>query len=768
MLPVLALLLQSSPVWAQAPSPPVGAQDSKPGEPDLGEVDTEDSDTEDSEASDQEPADQDTALDLDEPGLRMIVRGERGTPRVAGSAQSLSEEDLELFEYDDITRVLNAQVPGVSTRTEDGYGLRPNIGIRGVNSERSSKVSLMEDGVLLAPGPYAAPAAYYFPMSTRMVGMEVFKGPAAVRYGPNTVGGALNLITRPVPTDGFDGQLDLAGGLYQTGKVHAWAGYGGERWGVLGEVAHLQSGGFKELDNGGPTGFSHTEAMAKVAFRPDPKQQWQLKLGYTHETSFETYTGLNAADFAETPYRRYLATANDRMDFQRGQAELSHSLRRGQWELRSVAAVHALDRSWGKLNGFEDGPTFYDVLKAPEGDDEYGVYMDVLRGDADSGDLVLEYGTRDRQYLSSSVQSTARWSTHGEHLSQQLELGARVHVDQVWRTHTADFMGVEGGALVDLDRETRLDQDSYAQARALSVYATDDLRFGRLHVLPGLRLEAIQSFKHELTEARPDPVLRVTPLPGLAVLHEHNSWWSSFAGVHRGFTPVAPGQEAEVDPEVSWNYEAGVRFHQGPTQLEVVGFFNDYSNLTGQCSVSGGCVGEQVDLQYNGGAVFVEGGELAARHTIFLPAQVQLPVEATYTFTHTRFRTAFVSEFPQFGSVQIGDSLPYLPRHQASARVGLQRERLHLAAGVMYRGAMLDEAGAWPPSDSADVPAQVLVDATIHVQASERLEVYAVGTNLLNDQSHTSWRPVGLRPSAPRQVMLGVKVTPGSPATSTD
>jgi outer membrane receptor for Fe3+-dicitrate len=121
-----------------------------------------------------------------------------GTPRVAGSAHRVDEETLERFEYDNVERVL-AEVPGVSTRGEDGYGLRPNIGMRGASSDRSAKVTLMEDGVLFAPAPYAAPAAYYFPMSTRLVGVEVFKGPAATRFGPQTVGGAINLLTRRVP-----------------------------------------------------------------------------------------------------------------------------------------------------------------------------------------------------------------------------------------------------------------------------------------------------------------------------------------------------------------------------------------------------------------------------------------------------------------------------------------------------------------------------------------------------------------------------------------
>ena len=73
----------------------------------------------------------------------------------------IGEKVLDTFEYDDIHRILSA-APGVYYREEDGYGLRPNIGMRGVSSDRSKKVVIMEDGVLIAPAPYAAPAGYYF------------------------------------------------------------------------------------------------------------------------------------------------------------------------------------------------------------------------------------------------------------------------------------------------------------------------------------------------------------------------------------------------------------------------------------------------------------------------------------------------------------------------------------------------------------------------------------------------------------------------------
>src|SRR5690606_20747323 len=48
--------------------------------------------------------------------------------KTGGSAQVLDDEELQRFEYDDAHDVL-VKVPGVYVRTEDGFGLRPNVGI---------------------------------------------------------------------------------------------------------------------------------------------------------------------------------------------------------------------------------------------------------------------------------------------------------------------------------------------------------------------------------------------------------------------------------------------------------------------------------------------------------------------------------------------------------------------------------------------------------------------------------------------------------------
>ena len=118
----------------------------------------------------------------------------------AGSAAFITAEEIRAVNSSNVNQVL-AKVPGVYVREEDGFGNFPNISLRGADGTRSEKVTMMEDGILTAPSPYSAPAAYYSPKVARMAGVEILKGSSQVRYGPQTTGGVINFLSTEIPEE---------------------------------------------------------------------------------------------------------------------------------------------------------------------------------------------------------------------------------------------------------------------------------------------------------------------------------------------------------------------------------------------------------------------------------------------------------------------------------------------------------------------------------------------------------------------------------------
>ena len=724
---------------------------------------------EDDLLDEEDPLDEDDPIDMD--GID-IFHSPEDLSRLGGAANLVDEEQLEKFEYDDPHSVL-LQVPGLYVRQEDAFGLRPNIGLRGANSDRSKKVTLMEDGVLFAPAPYAAPAAYYFPMMTRMTGVEVFKGPGAVIYGPNTIGGAVNLKTRDIPTDA-EGRIDVAAGSYLTGKVHAYYGASNDWGGFLIEGVHLQSDGFKELDGGGDTGFNKQELMLKLGVNSDLDadtfHRVELKLGIARELSHETYLGLSDADFEASPNRRYAASARDEMDWLRTQATLTHKFELGSdFEITSVAYRHDFGRLWSRLNGFQDGPSLSEILADPTSG-QRAVFYDVLTGQQDtSADAeTLLIVNNERTFFSQGVQSVASWRLEGEPGQDgapawlnTLEVGVRLHNDQIERDHATDSFTMTGGELVSDGAPSQPVVRNNASALALAAYAFDTFTIGALSLAPGLRVEVIQTdFEDQLAGTSQDNSQQVL-IPGFGAFYAFTPTFGALAGVHRGFSPVAPGQPDGVEPETSVNYEAGARYLdiESGSQAELIGFFNDYNNLSGQCSFSAGCDPDQLDNQFNAGEVNVYGAEALLAHRFPLTSGLAVPARLAYTYTRSEFKTSFVSENPQFGEVEEGDELPYVPEHQASLSLGLDGGPWGLTLGATFVDEMREVAGQGEPEEGAVTDRYLMLDAAARYAPLDWLELYARADNLTNTRPIVSRRPFGARPARPFLAQGGLKLS---------
>ena len=685
--------------------------------------------------------------------------------RTPGSAHVITERQLERYEYDDAQAIVR-QVPGVYVRQEDGVGLRPNIAIRGSNPDRSKKLTLMEDGILFGPAPYSAPAAYYFPLMTRMTYVRVIKGPSAIMYGPQTVGGAIDLISRPVP-DHQTAFADLAFGDYGYGKVHAYVGGSDGQLGFLIEGVRLWNSGFKELPNGGDTGSTRDDFMVKTSYVVDPRSSTRnelgLKLAYADEVSNESYLGLTDADFRANPYQRYAASTLDQMKNHRTSIVFTHQFQQKNVKLRTDVYRHDYSRIWRKFNRLE-GADPASVLRNPD-DPRNKEFLVVLKGgDASAnaatgtGSDLIWVGPNNRNFINEGIQSVLSASFEHAPVSQRLELGFRLHHDQIDRRHSENAFVMTGGELVPANRAELVNTSELVKSDALALYVVDAVTLGELTLTPGARVEIIRSSIDDRLENRQSSGIVQALMPGIGAFQGIYRGLGVLAGVYRGFSPPAPASTEGTKPEYSVNYEAGARYTQGPARAEVIGFFNDYSNMTDVCSFASGCTGGNLDQQFDAGAAHIYGVESYIAHEVPLVGQLTLPLNAAYTYTRGTFQNTFVSDDPSYGSVKKGDEIPYIPRHQLNASVGVEHPRGGANVAVNYVAAMREEAGQEPLSETLATDEQFWIDASARAHVYGPFSLYANVRNVLGGEFIVSHRPFGARPNPPRWFQMGVKI----------
>ena len=682
---------------------------------------------------------------------------------VPGSAHVIDSEELAVFVQSDILRVLRT-VPGVYVQEEEGFGLRPNIGIRGSGLDRSARIALLEDGVLIAPAPYAAPSAYYFPTQRRMNSLEVLKGPAAVVIGPRTTGGAINMISTPIPED-TGGTIDVRWGDHNTRDAHLNFGARGERVSWLLETVQSASDGFKTIDGpvGGNTGYDLKDYVAKVQFDSDPTaavyQSLRFKTGYTDQMSDETYLGLVDDDFVLDPNRRYAASAGDNFVSEHEQYQLSYVVDPGNsWRGTVTAYRNEFARNWYKLQAV-NGTSIGDVLDDTVSNTAEFAYLTGLT----SPDDAITKRANNRTYFSQGIQAQIEWDFGFGDTEVALTTGVRIHDDEEDRFQHEDAFRMEDGVLtVTTAGAPGSTTNRVSTADVRSLFVDTQIRSGAWILTPGVRFEDIDMRRLDFSTSDPTRANGPTRvrensssvvIPGMGALYRLNEEWRLLAGVHKGFNPPAPGSTASE--ETSLNIEAGVRFDSGRLNFESIYFRNDYDNLVGTVTESTGGGGDIGD-QFDGGEVKVSGLELSGTWNWRLNS-VDVLLQLRYTWTaQAEFRNAFESDFDPWGDVQVGDELPYIPEHQLRATAGLEASKWRFNIAANYVGELRTRAGqgAFIPEESID--SHVVWDMVAAWQLTPQLSTYVKVDNLFDETYIAARRPAGVRPGLPRTAYLGL------------
>jgi Fe(3+) dicitrate transport protein len=682
-----------------------------------------------------------------------------------GSAYVVSQEELQRFEYSDIHRVLQ-NVPGVYVLQEEGYGLRPNIGIRGAQASRSEKITLMEDGVLIAPAPYSGPSAYYFPTTARMSKVEVLKGPETLKYGPNSVGGAVNLVATPIPPED-GGELLLEAGENAEYRMHLNYGANAETYGWLLETHQHSADGFKDIDRSNrDTGFDKQDYLARwrvnTPVGAEQYQQFDIKLQYSTEVSNQSYQGLTDADFDADPNRRYGMSALDQMDNEHFGASANYFIEiNDSVGFTATGYYNRFDRDWYKLDKPKDL-----ITKANEEGDVDAIAQ--LHGVQDVLGIQIKHNAR--EYESRGLQFALDWRFETGIAKHEMEIGIRKHWDEVDRYQPFDNFNQINGELVYVNTSTpNAGNNRLQEAQALSSYLMDHISLGERWELTLVgRYEDIETSEKRYNDKGRADLDKASEsslgifLPGLGANYKVDDSWSLLAGVHKGFVPAESNFHDDVDPEESVNWEAGFRYHKSAFSVEAIAFLSDYKNSIRNCSVASPCttLGPDGNQATSGSESFgeaeVKGLELSLGYELSSQADFRFPVTLNYTYSD-----AEITEDSVDGDKLKGDNLPEIPENLLSLGFGV----IHTSGWeANFNASYIDEmcmtytcnrAGDKRFLKTDDL---LVLDFASSYPLSQKTNVYLKLDNVFDEQAIVSRLPDGARANKPRTAYIGIRI----------
>ncbi len=706
----------------------------------------------------------------------LITGGANETYSLPGSGYFVTAQDIRDQNYTNVNRVF-AKVPGVYVREEDGSGLFPNISIRGVDGTRSEKVTIMEDGILQAPAPYAAPSAYYSPNIGRMAGVEILKGSSQIKYGPNTTGGVINYLSTPIPNQ-EQFYLRTTYGSNNTSQVHSHYGDTLETSagtiGYLAEIYYKRSDGFRTVDaapafgipGSNKTGYEVLEPMVKFFWEPNTalKQRLEFKYGYTNLNADETYLGLTEGDLAANPYRRYAGSYLDNMETEQNRTYLKHSIEvNDDLNIQVAGYYNQFERDWFKIRKV-NGSALHRTL-SPMGSP---ADLATLQGRAPG---TLGYRHNARKYESYGVQFSGDWNVETAAADHTFSFGVREHKDNARRFQENTNVVIGGSTPVINDLGPGSGGNRLQESNATAFWLQDTIEAGQLTLTPGVRHERVELHNTDFAA-------NATNTP-TAIRNGEIDWWvagiganfdfdeqsSVFGGVHQGVSVPSPRSilRSNVDLERSVNYEFGYRHRSGNLNGELVGFYTNFDNII---STSAG-LGQ--GATQNAGTGTVKGVEALVSYDPWQDRTVRLPMYLSTTWTDATLDQALSAGGGEdiFGDGNggpgiAGASMPYIPEWKVAAGIGLETEIWGVDFAASYISDSFGTALNSPvPIDSSRqglVDGGVLFDLAGYYHINNRIKLIGGVHNLFEEVMITSRIPEGPRVNAPREFYIGMEI----------
>ena len=694
------------------------------------------------------------------PDVMVLGKSDRLFSKTPGSATFINARELDHIQALSGNEVLRRS-PGIHVPDEEGVGMRANIGIRGLDPDRSRSLLILEDGIPVALAPYGEPEMYYTPPIDRMSGIEILKGSGQILFGPQTIGGVINYLTKAPPLQS-EGKVKVQIG--EGGFVNTLVGYGN----TFGKTGFNISLLRKKADQLGLTKFDITDLNAKLLLNLSEKSSVSIKTGIYHETSNSTYIGITQTMYDQGGQDYTHMAPDDRLGVRRYSLSLNHQYRfNSRLKLKTTAFAYTTTRNWRRQDfssnaGSNNKPSNWTGITW--GDESIPGGAIYMRNST---------GNRNRQFEVAGVESQLVVSHDLFGLSNQLKTGTRYlyEIAHEQRVNGTKY-NVNSGILRD-------DEDRIGNA--ISVYLQNltelDESFS-LHY--GLRLErfdytrdiARRRFKIGGENQIRDTILikqsHLTQIiPGAGFTWKPRTDLAIYGGVHKGFAPPrtkdaisGSGEVYELDAEQSVNYELGVRTLPTPgIKLEITGFYMDFSNQIIPVSESSGGTGSGL---INGGETTHKGVESAflidvSKMVGWHKSNLELDVNATF------LKAEFTGDRTKDGNNLHGKSTPYAPQFLLNSALSFKNiSGAGLRITANYIGKQFaDELNTISPSPDGRnglIPAYHTFDANLFYSSDRWNTTFTLSIkNLTNERYIANRRPQGIRVGLPRWVNFGVE-----------
>lgn len=663
---------------------------------------------------------------------RVDVIGSRDQQFTQSSTSTIvDQQELESAHVMTTSEALR-KVPGVVARDEEGFGIRPNISIRGLNPTRSTKVMLLEDGIPLAYAPYGDNASYYYPSIDRFARIEVQKGANQVKFGPQTIGGVINHITPDAPKE-FKGWASFTAGNrdYVNGRLNV----GGN--GMLLDYTHKSGEGNRDNTN-----LNIDDLNFKVTKEINEAHAVTLRANYFSENSQVGYSGLTLAEYRNFG-SEYYPYKNDSFDTTRYGTSLTHD-----WQLTDNALLTTnyyyshFDRDWWRqASNSNDTLGLAGACTTLRNNRLAGVRVDPTTCQANQG--------RQRTYETYGVEPRLTV----DHAIGQLEAGFRLHYEEQDRRQ-------DNGSSPNARSGVRV-EDNLRETNAYSGYVSNRFDIGQFNITPVMRYEHIDNSRKNNLNGQSGSDVLTEWVPGISAAYTPNDQYTIFGGVHRGFAPprvedlIVGNGSTEVSAERSTNYEVG--FRARPTKalgIETTAFYNDFDNLIAVGSVAANLPAlSQGEAKFGGleilGTYEFDNGMYSRVAYTWLPV-----AEQTSPFRR-------VDNNAVVGGSASGNRQPYAPKNTVTAALGYRMGQWDAMVEAVHVGEQYadfaETVAVNATGQNGEIASYTIYNAALNYKMPEyKTTLFLVGKNIF-DKDYVVDRTRGILTGMPALVQVGAR-----------